>query len=76
MTLANRPFDWKKVCADDVARPFPPIAGRGRGKPLEEAMKEASRRVQEKRLTPHAAGFPFRPRPLLGCRPSMSNEGE
>lgn len=43
-------FDWKKVCAEDVARPFPPVAGRGRGKPLEEAMKEASRRAQEKRL--------------------------
>jgi len=29
-------FDWRAICPQDVARPFPPIAGPGRGRTLAE----------------------------------------
>lgn len=45
-------FDWRQICPEDVLRPFPAVAGKGRGKPLEEAMVEAARNLRDKRLTP------------------------
>lgn len=36
-------FDWRVTCPEDVARPFPPIAGPGRGTTLAEV--EARRKM-------------------------------
>lgn len=46
----TRLFDWKLICPDDVARPFPAVVGVGRGKPIEGARK--ARKVREADLTP------------------------
>lgn len=50
-----RPLDWRRDCPRDVGRPFPAVVGKGRGKPLtEEAIREARRKLQGRRLTPEA----------------------
>lgn len=39
----TRLFDWQKACPEDVARPFPALAGSGRGEPLD--VVEARRKM-------------------------------
>lgn len=39
----TRLFDWREICPDDVARPFPALAGSGRGEPLD--VVEARRKL-------------------------------
>lgn len=48
--MKRKPFDYQQVCPQDLARPFPAVAGKGRGKPLAEAV-EAARKLQGKDLT-------------------------
>lgn len=45
----TRLFDWKRECPEDVARPFPPIAGPGRGVELDVVV--ARRKMQGQQLT-------------------------
>lgn len=49
----TRLFDWQRACPRDVARPFPAVAGEGRGELLAEV--EARRKMQDRALTKRAA---------------------
>lgn len=47
------PFDWRRICPDDVGRRFPAVIGKGRGRPLTDAeIREARRKLQGRKLTP------------------------
>lgn len=49
----NRPFDWRRDCPEDVAKRWPPVAGKGRGKEIPiETVRDAHRKLQGRRLTP------------------------
>ena len=49
----RRPFDWERICAADLTRPYPAVAGKGRGRPLSEA--EALRKLGDRRLAQEAS---------------------
>ena len=55
--MAERPFNWASDCIPDVGRLFPPVAGKGRGLPLPEALEEArkQRQMRERKLTEKSA---------------------
>lgn len=52
--MIRRPFDWHRDCpGDTVARRFPAVVGKGRGRPLtDKAIAEARRKLHGRGLTP------------------------
>lgn len=61
-----RLFDWRRDCPDDVARRFPPIAGKGRGQLLKE--QEALRKLR----LPHASDVDPAPPREVGSAGNVS----
>jgi len=50
------PFDWRRDCPTDLARRFPGVVGEGRGVEIsEEAVQEARRKLQGRKLTGRSA---------------------
>lgn len=50
--MKRRIFDWREDCPKDVARPFPPVAGGGRGKVIDlETVIKINRKLRDPKLT-------------------------
>lgn len=47
--MTTRPFDWRRDCPEDVAKVWPPVAGKGRGKVVDVAAAQDARRKLEGR---------------------------
>lgn len=48
----TRPFDFARDCPEDVAKRWPPVAGKGRGKEISiDTVRDAHRKLQGRELT-------------------------